>query len=304
MDRTRTPQSGIFAEGDRHHGFVEFDVVRSGGPVAADAALGEALAGLVTTAGESPWHGVVCLGSGLARELLGDDVPPGLRDFGGVGKGDRHAPATQHDLMIWIHGPDSDVVFDGMRDSVRSLGGSAVVVGETAGFVYHDSRDLSGFIDGTENPALDEAPGVAVVAGGPGGGGSLVFSQRWIHDFDAIESMPVPEQEKVIGRTKADSVELDPLPPDSHVARMVVADDSGEEIEIYRRSVPYGSTTEAGLYFLAFTDDLDKIDLMLRRMYGLVDGPSDRLLEWSRPVSGAYWFAPSVESMEALGSRT
>ena len=295
MEHNRAPQSGIFVEGDRHHGFVEFDVP----PPGSDAeALRSVLGGLVTAGDGNPWNAVVSLGPRLARELLGDDVPAGLEDFTGIDGGEgRRAPATQHDLMVWIHGSDSDVVFDGMRNCVGAVGGGARVVGETAGFVYHDSRDLSGFVDGTENPGPAEAPGVALVGDGPGVGGSLVFTQRWVHDFGAIESMPVAEQERVIGRTKPDSVELDPLPPDSHVARMVVADEEGEEIEIYRRSVPYGSPSEAGLYFLAFTDDLAKIDLMLRRMYGLVDGPPDRLLEWSRPVSGAHWFAPSVEAL-------
>ncbi len=304
MDRVRNPQPGIFAEGDRHHGFVEFDVRAANSDGTPDlAALGGALAGLVTGAGADPWHAVVAVGSKLARDLFGDDVPPGLRDFVAIeGEGGRRAPATQHEILIWVHGGDSDVVFDAMRNAVGALEGLASVVGETAGFVYHDSRDLSGFIDGTENPDGDEARTVAVVGGGPGQGGSLVFTQRWVHDFAAIESMPVPDQERVIGRTKPDSIELDPLPPDSHVARMVVEDDSGEEMEIYRRSVPYGSTSEAGLYFLAFTDDLDKVDIMLRRMYGLIDGPSDRLLEWTRPVSGSYWYAPSPGQFGAIGS--
>ncbi|MYI56484.1 MAG: Dyp-type peroxidase, partial [Acidimicrobiia bacterium] len=173
---------------------------------------------------------------------------------------------------------------------------------ETPSWVYRDSRDLTGFIDGTENPPVAEARELAVIADGPGAGGSFVLAQRWIHDLDGFAALATAEQEQVIGRTKPDSVELEDLPANSHLGRVVHTDAAGDEIEIYRRSVPYGTSTEAGLYFLAFTDDLAKIDLMLGAMFGATgDGRHDRLVTFSETVSGAYYYAPSRETLQSLG---
>ena len=141
-----------------------------------------------------------------------------------------------------------------------------------------------------------------MIAGGPGAGGSFVLAQRWIHDLDGFAALATAEQEQIIGRTKPDSVELEDQPVDSHLGRVVHTDEDGKELEIYRRSVPYGTSTEAGLYFLAFTDDLAKIDLMLESMFGATgDGHHDRLVTFSETVSGAYYYAPSRETLQSLG---
>jgi putative iron-dependent peroxidase len=167
------------------------------------------------------------------------------------------------------------------------------------GFKYHDSRDLTGFIDGTANPKEEAARAAALVAGdGPGGGGAFVLTQRWVHDLDAFVELPVADQERVIGRTKPDSIELegDAMPPDSQVSRTDVS-----SAKIYRRSAPFGSVAEKGLYFLAFACDIGRFDLLLRRMYGVADGGiRDRLTVYSRPVTGSYWFAPSEEDVTGL----
>lgn len=167
------------------------------------------------------------------------------------------------------------------------------------GFKYHDSRDLTGFIDGTANPKEEAARAAALVAGdGPGGGGAFVLTQRWVHDLDAFVELPVADQKRVIGRTKPDSIELegDAMPPDSQVSRTDVS-----SAKIYRRSAPFGSVAEKGLYFLAFACDIGRFDLLLRRMYGVADGGiRDRLTVYSRPVTGSYWFAPSEEDVTGL----
>ncbi len=184
----------------------------------------------------------------------------------------------------------------------RAFDSIGTLARETPSWVYRDSRDLTGFVDGTENPPVDEARQLAVIADGPGRGGSFVLAQRWIHDLDAFAALATGEQEQVIGRTKPDSVELEDLPADSHAGRVVHTDEDGEEIEIYRRSVPYGTSTEAGLYFLAFTDDLAKIDLMLAAMFGATgDDHHDRLVVFSETVSGAYYYAPPTEALTRLG---
>jgi putative iron-dependent peroxidase len=179
----------------------------------------------------------------------------------------------------------------------------ADLASEVPAFVYHDSRDMTGFVDGTENPGVDEAFDVALLAEGAGAGGSFVLAQRWRHDLDRFHKLDVAEQEGVIGRTKPDSVELGDAvkPPNAHIARVVIEDD-GEELEIYRRSVPYGTVAEHGLFFLAFSADPTRFDRMLGAMFGVEDGIRDRLTEFSTPLSGAYYWAPSLADLDdALG---
>jgi putative iron-dependent peroxidase len=123
-----------------------------------------------------------------------------------------------------------------------------------------------------------------------------------VHDLDAFNAMPQAEQEQVIGRTKPDSIELegDAMPASSHVSRTDVSED-GVALKIYRRSAPFGSVGRHGLYFLAFSCDPHRFDVQLRRMFGVSgDGEHDRLIEFSEPVSGSYWFAPSIEDLAGL----
>jgi putative iron-dependent peroxidase len=170
--------------------------------------------------------------------------------------------------------------------------------------VYRDSRDLTGFIDGTENPPVEEGPEVALIPPGePGEGGAFVITQRWVHDLAAFHARSVSEQEGTIGRTKPDSIELDAAikPPDAHISRVVIEED-GEELEIYRRSTPYGTVREHGLYFLAFSADVSRFDKMLARMFGTTgDGLHDHLTDFTTPVTGSYYFAPPLEALAALG---
>jgi putative iron-dependent peroxidase len=126
---------------------------------------------------------------------------------------------------------------------------------------------------------------------------------RWVHDLDSFERLSITEQEDAIGRTKAASLELDEKakPPTAHIARAEIEDDAGNELPIYRRSVPYGTVAEHGLYFVAFSADRTRYDRMLSRMFGTAgDGHHDRLIDFSRPVSGAYYFAPPLNLLAEL----
>jgi putative iron-dependent peroxidase len=206
---------------------------------------------------------------------------------------------------VWSHGTGEDIELDVARGVVTVLAPVATLAAEQPCFVYRDSRDLTGFIDGTENPAVEAAYGVTTIPRGePGAGGSFAITQRWVHNLAAFHALPVEEQERVIGRTKPDSVELadDVKPAHAHIARVVIEED-GEELEIYRRSVPYGTVSEHGLYFVAFSADPTRFEKMLRRMFGDAgDGRHDRLTEFTRPVSGSLYFVPSVEELGgALG---
>ncbi len=106
----------------------------------------------------------------------------------------------------------------------------------------------------------------------------------------------------MVGRTKVEDVELEgeAMPPDSHVSR-TDSEEDGVALKIYRRSAPYGTVSEHGLYFVAFACDPHRFDVQLRRMYGLTgDGLSDRLIEYSRAVTSAYWFAPGSDDLAAV----
>jgi putative iron-dependent peroxidase len=323
------PQPGVFAQGTRFHHHLEFDARPRIGPRAYRTALAVLRAPAVTAGGANL---VVGFGPSLWRRLARDpaeDVAAVLaahrparaiagrsraiagrsraiagRSRAGTGVPGTSVPATQHDLWVWIHGSGPDVVLDVARATADAFAPVASLATDQPGFVYGASRDLTGFIDGTENPTVEEAPDVALIADGqPGAGGSFAITQRWVHDLAAFHTLSLRDQEGVFGRTKADSIELAPeeKPPTAHIARVVVEGEDGEELQIYRRSVPYGNVTEHGLYFVAFSADPARFDRMLARMFGRSgDGLHDRLTEFSRPVTFSRYFVPSAESFSAV----
>jgi putative iron-dependent peroxidase len=295
------PQPGIFVEGTTAHWFQEYDIARAAGAGAIVAALATIVDGSAA-GGPDDRQSVIGFGADLAHRL-GLVVPEDFRSFETIGAGGRTAPATQHDLFVWFHGQARADIFDAALGARRAITEVGAIVADVAAFVYHDSRDLTGFIDGTENPSADEGRDLAVVAEGrPGSGGSVVLLQRWVHDLDRFHALAIAEQERVFGRTKPDSVELTEheLPENAHISRVAMDDDDGNEVEIYRRSVPWGDSTESGLVFVGFTDELTKIDDMLHAMYGTVDGIHDHLIEYSRARTSSYYFAPDEETLSAL----
>ena len=243
---------------------------------------------------------VIAFGADAWRAVAPAMAPASLAPFSEVVGADGHrAPATQHDAWLWISGSAADVTFDHARAATSAIADVAVLAAEQACFTYHEGRDETGFIDGTANPPTRRAADVALVPlGEPGEAGSHVVAMRWIHDLDAFHRLPVEEQERVIGRTKAESIELsdEEKPPDSHIARVELGDDD----EIFRRSVPYGTVGEHGLYFVGFSADPTRFRRMLDRMFG-IDGQRDRLTDFSTAVSGGFYFAPSNKALRELG---
>ena len=293
-------QPGILVEGSAFHYFLEFRLSAGAGSASLGAALREAgLPEAATT--EAPPHLVAGFGPAAWTLLAPDADPGGLRGFEAVtGPGGRGAPATQNDIFVWVHGPRADDNFDRALTCQQALAGVAETALDQPGFTYQDSRDLTGFIDGTENPKGDAAPATALIADGPAAGGSYVLTQRWVHDLTAFNALSVADQERVIGRTKPDSIQLsrDQMPEDSHVSRMD-AERDGAAVKILRRSAPFGTVSEHGLYFLAFAAELERFDFMLRRMFGATaDGIADKLIFYSRPVTGSYYFAPSLDALD------
>jgi len=291
----RLPQFGIFAHGTVAHEFIEFDLRPGVDDVYAGRLIGQLEQPAVSAGGVNL---VVAFGANLWRRLAPDEMPAGLGAFREiVGLDGKRAPATQHDVFVWISGSSSDVVFEHSRIAAMAIANVAVIATEQACFVHRDSRDLMGFIDGTKNPNLLEAPLAALIPNGePGAGGSHVLVMRWVHDLSGFEALPQTEQEGVFGRTKIDSLELDDdqKPVTAHIARVEIEDEHGDELPIYRRSVPYGTIGEHGLYFVAFSADCNRFERMLARIFGLADGQRDRLTDFSRPVNGAFYFAPPL----------
>jgi putative iron-dependent peroxidase len=306
VDRIRrtvtVPQFGIFAQGTNAHAFVEWDLRPDVDIVEAASVLGRLRGPSVSAGGVNM---VLAFGADLWRALAPRDVPAGIGPFHPIGRlGGHHAPATQHDLWLWINGSSQDVVFEHTRAAAVAIETVAQLANEQVAFVHRDSRDLTGFLDGTANPAMLEAPMAALVPDGqPGAGGSHVLAMRWVHDLKAFGALSVTQQEGVFGRTKAESIELDDeaKPPTAHIARVEIEDEAGIELPIYRRSVPYGNVQEHGLYFVAFSADRSRFDTMLGRMFGTDgDGLHDHLTNFSRPVSGAYYYAPPLNLLADL----
>lgn len=302
LRRTVTvPQFGIFAQGTNSHAFLEWDIRPGVDLLEAAGILGRLRGPSVTAGGVNL---VLAFGADLWRAIAPADVPIGVAPFLPLGAPGRPSPAAQHDLWLWINGSSHDVVFEHTRAAAKAIESVAQLANEQVAFVHRDSRDLTGFIDGTANPTLDEAPTVALVPDGePGAGGSHVLAMRFVHDLDAFEKLSIAEQEQVIGRTKAESLELDDdaKPATAHIARVEIEDEAGVELPIYRRSVPYGTVAEHGLYFVAFSADRTRFETMLMRMIGAHgDGLHDRLTEFSHPVSAAYYYAPPLNLLVNL----
>jgi putative iron-dependent peroxidase len=297
----RGPQPGIFGEGTSAHLHLEWMIRPAAGTDDVRRALCLALGLAEETVTVGGVNVVVGFGANT-WERLSNVRPRELAPFTAIDGDKRRAPATQADLWLWLHGSSSDVLFDNALEASRALSTVADVTLEQFGYRYRDSRDITGFIDGTENPPSWDAYDVALIPDGePGAGGAYALTQRWIHDLERFDQLSVAEQQGVIGRTKPDSIELDDdaKPPTAHIARVVIEED-GEELEIYRRSVPYFGTVEHGLHFVAFSAERRRFDLMLARMFGVAgDDLHDRLTDFSRPVTGSYWFVPALEDLEA-----
>jgi putative iron-dependent peroxidase len=297
------PQFGIFAQGTIAHTFLEWDL-------RPDVDVRDAVAVLAGLRGPRVSAGgvnlVIAFGSELWKAIAPDDAPDGLRRFEPVGiVGGHHVPASQHDVWLWLNGSSQDVVFEHARAAAATIETVATLAAEQVAFVHRNSLDLTGFIDGTANPTLLEAPGAALVPDGhPGAGGSHVLVIRWVHDLEAFNALPVAEQERVFGRTKAASIELDDeaKPVNAHIARVEITDPAGNELPIYRRSVPYGTVGEHGLYFVAFSAERERFDRMLARMFGVEDRVHDRIIDFSRPASGAFYYAPPLNVLADLPS--
>ncbi len=256
-------------------------------------------------ASEAGLNCVVGLGSRVWDRLFPDVPRPAelhpFRDF----VGETHsAIGTAGDLLFHIRAGRSDLCFETARRLIERLDGCIDVVDEVHGFRYFDRRDLLGFVDGTENPTgAAAAEAVYLAEGDAYAGGSYALVQKYVHDLDAWNKLSTEEQELVIGRRKLSDTELsdDELPTNSHVAANTIVDADGEEREIVRANMPFGTvgSAEFGTYFIAYAASPDVIEEMLENMFiGKPPGNHDRILDFSTAVTGGLFFVPPADFLE------
>ena len=291
-----TPQAGIFALGTSSHAYLEFDILDEGRRKEFASTISSIREPRTTTGGV---NFVIGFRPELWRDLAPNGIPPAVEGFNQPIRGveDFVMPATQHDALLWLSGSAYDVLFDMARSVVHDMQGLASLADETSSWPYRHDRDLTGFIDGSENPTLLDAPEEALVPEAtPGAAGSVLLLQKWKHKTTQWEALPVTQQEQIMGRTKPDSIELENRPEDSHVART----DQDEFGHIFRRNMPYGNVEDHGTVFVGFSAEQQRLSKMLDSMAGLVNGTRDALTRYTQPLTGSYYFVPSVESLRSF----
>src|SRR5271156_6862252 len=291
-----TPQAGIFALGTSSHAYLEFDLLDARKCKEFACTISAVHEPRTTTGGV---NFVIGFRPELWRDIAPDDAPTDIQGFNKDVRGTEGfvMPSTQHDALVWLSGSAYDVVFDMARSVIRDLTAQASLAEETSSWSYRHDRDLTGFIDGSENPTLLDAPAVALLPEGvPGAAGTVLLLQKWKHKVADWEAQSVPQQEHIIGRTKLDSIELENKPSDSHVART----DQDEFGNIFRRNMPYGTVEDHGTMFVGFSADQKRLSRMLDSMAGLITGTRDALTRFTQPLTGSYYFVPSVESLRRL----
>jgi putative iron-dependent peroxidase len=248
---------------------------------------------------------VVGIGSDLWDRIFGHPRPSALHPFVELAGATHTAVATPGDLLFHIRAHRLDLCFELAERLMNRLRGYTRVVDEVHGFRSFDERDLLGFVDGTENPEGAKARSSVVIdeQDPKFAGGSYVVVQKYLHDLDAWDALPVAEQEHAIGREKLSDIELpdDVKAANSHVALTTIVDDDGEERQIVRLNMPFGTVGagEFGTYFIGYASDPDVIEEMLRNMFiGKPAGNHDRILDFSRAVTGNLFFVPSGDFLD------
>jgi putative iron-dependent peroxidase len=255
----------------------------------------------------TPTNVCILLGPSLLADLT-SDVPEDFQPYPGYESPDgKVAKATQEEMLLWIHSEDKDLCWEAQYNFRTAVEGHMTVARETPTFIYRNSLDLTGFIDGTGNPEPEHQHDRAVVPDGkPGAGGSFCIAQRWVHDLSYFNSLSLEEQENVFGRTKADSKKLPVQVPTSHLSHVelhegATADDSTPKRgEMVRRSTPYAfHDGTIGLYFMGFCREQAPMRERMEAMYGNNGHARDAITDYSTPASGSFYFAPSVETLDA-----
>ncbi len=252
---------------------------------------------------------VAAFGPDAWDKLFGAPRPAELHPFAEIRAGERHAVSTPADLLFHLRAKRMDLCFELVSQIMQRIGTAVSTVDETHGFRYFDDRDLLGFVDGTENPRGGVALNAALVADEDPqfAGGSYVIIQKYMHDVNRWNALPVEQQERIVGRKKLSDIELsdEVKPTSAHSALTTIVED-GKEVKILRDNMPFGSPGrgEFGTYFIGYSRTPRTTEQMLRNMFiGRPPGNYDRLLDFSRAVTGSLLFAPSATFLENLGEQ-
>jgi putative iron-dependent peroxidase len=251
---------------------------------------------------------VMGFGSDVWDRLFAAPRPLELHPFREIQAGSRHAVATPGDLLFHVRAMRMGLCFELVTHIMTRLGSAVSTVDEVYGFGFFGSRNLIGFVDGTENPT-DQAARDATVIGAEDAafaGGSYVIVQKYLHDLTGWNALSTEAQELIIGRTKLSDIELDDAvkPTAAHVA-LTQIQEGGKEIKIVRANMPFGRAGqgEFGTYFIGYARSPATIELMLENMFiGRPPGNYDRLLDFSRAVTGGLFFVPSTSFLDDVAA--
>ncbi len=274
---------------------------------AAVRSLGTDIAAIIRAVGfRIPDGRLTCvmgIGSDAWDRIFGPPRPKDLHPFREI-RGRHNALATPGDLLFHIRATRMDLCFELATQIVSHLGSAIVVVDEVHGFSFFDERDLLGFVDGTENP-VDEAAVEATIIGEEDAafaGGSYVIVQKYLHNLAAWNTLPVEQQERIIGRRKLNDIEIADAEKASFAHNVLTSiEEDGKPLEILRDNMPFGDVGkgEFGTYFIGYARSPRRIELMLENMFiGNPPGNYDRLLDYSRAVTGVLCFVPSAAFLE------
>lgn len=249
---------------------------------------------------------IMAIGSDAWDRLFGSPRPAELHPFREIRAGSRHAVSTPGDLLFHIRARRMDLCFEMAAQIMARIGEAVSAVDEVHGFRYFDDRDLLGFVDGTENPRGGEVAEAALIGNEDPSfaGGSYVIVQKYLHDMTGWNALSTEAQERIIGRTKLSDIELDDSvkPTSAHNALTTIVE-NGRQIQILRDNMPFGSLAsgEFGTYFIGYSRSPRAIEQMLENMFvGRPPGNYDRLLDFSRAVTGTLFFAPTITFLDNI----
>lgn len=269
------------------------------------------LAGFVRAVGFRDLDGglscIMGFGSEAWDRLFGGARPKELHPFREI-RGRHHAPATPGDVLFHIRARSMDLCFELAMQIMARLGKAVTIVDETHGFKFFDQRDMVGFVDGTENPVGQESIDAVLIGDEDSAfaSGSYVIVQKYLHDLDGWNALPVERQEGIIGRRKLSDIELEDAvkPSSAHNALTSITDEDGNELKIVRDNMPFGEIGKGafGTYFIGYSRSPSRIERMLQNMFvGDPPGNYDRLLDFSRATTGSLFFVPPATFLGSAG---
>ena len=299
-------QFGICAEPNLHSYYLMFNVLDDKNRFIrkALASLPELFEQYADQFSESNLNFVIAIGANYWDEYFPNYRPKDLQPFAQLQMEERIAPATNYDLFIEVRSDRADVNHVVSTKVCELLNGAVELIEQVKGFRYLDGRDLTGFVDGTENPKGLHKREVALVneeVQPQVAKGSYLHIQRYRHNLSLWQTLKEKQQEDIIGRTKRDDIEYasEDKPLTAHVKRTNLKDENGNSLEILRQSMPYGHMKIQGLFFLSYCHTPKNFELQLKSMIeGDGHGNFDHLLKYTQAETGAAFFAPSLDLLQ------